>query len=131
MMQHADRWDLPKGHVDPGESLQQTAIRELFEETAIPITSVWTDPQFQFVEFYEIQNRRKATRLKQLVIFLGWLKDNSPISLTEHIGYEWFDWQPPHSIQPKTINPLLQQVSSHLESISNWPYHSCGIALAQ
>ncbi len=28
-------WCLPKGHVEPGEALEQTAIREIFEETGL------------------------------------------------------------------------------------------------
>lgn len=31
--QRYDDWTLPKGHVDPGENLQQTALRETQEET--------------------------------------------------------------------------------------------------
>lgn len=29
------RWTIPKGHVEPGESLEQTAIREVQEETGL------------------------------------------------------------------------------------------------
>lgn len=29
------RWSMPKGHVEPGETLEQTAIREVREETGI------------------------------------------------------------------------------------------------
>lgn len=29
------RWTIPKGHVEPGESLEQTAIREVAEETGM------------------------------------------------------------------------------------------------
>jgi len=36
LMKHPDRWDLPKGHLDPNESIPQAAIRELYEETGIP-----------------------------------------------------------------------------------------------
>lgn len=30
-------WSFPKGKIEPGETLEQTAIREVWEETAIPI----------------------------------------------------------------------------------------------
>jgi len=29
------RWTIPKGHVEPGESIQQTALREVAEETGL------------------------------------------------------------------------------------------------
>ena len=29
------RWSIPKGHVEPGESLEQTAVREVTEETGL------------------------------------------------------------------------------------------------
>ncbi|MFN9976001.1 MAG: NUDIX domain-containing protein, partial [Phycisphaerae bacterium] len=29
LMRHPKRWDLPKGHVDPGETEMECALREL------------------------------------------------------------------------------------------------------
>ncbi len=34
------RWTIPKGHVEPGESLAQTAIREVREETGLQKTKI-------------------------------------------------------------------------------------------
>jgi 8-oxo-dGTP pyrophosphatase MutT (NUDIX family) len=31
--QGRDRWQLPKGHIDPGEKAAETAVREVLEET--------------------------------------------------------------------------------------------------
>ncbi len=33
--QNGDSWSLPKGHVESGEALRETAVREIFEETGI------------------------------------------------------------------------------------------------
>ena len=35
MMERRGRWDLPKGHVEPNESVEQTAVREIEEETGV------------------------------------------------------------------------------------------------
>ena len=35
MINRQDHWDIPKGHIDKGESVEQCAIREVEEETAV------------------------------------------------------------------------------------------------
>ena len=35
LMRHRNRWDLPKGHIEPDESELDCALRELREETGI------------------------------------------------------------------------------------------------
>jgi 8-oxo-dGTP pyrophosphatase MutT (NUDIX family) len=74
LMKHPDRWDLPKGHVDPGESIFDAAKRELWEETAIPFDALWTDPTFAFVNRYWVSKRKtpesRSCRLKdQLSVY--------------------------------------------------------------
>ena len=46
---------------------------------------------------------------KRLVIYMAKLKKGrkAKVKVTEHIGYRWVDWDPPHDLQKKTINPLL------------------------
>ena len=115
LMRHADRWDLPKGHVDPGETEIQCALRELSEETGLAATYVELIDGFRFESRYQVR-AKKSDKLydKTLVIFLGLLVRDMPIVITEHQGFEWFAWSPPHRIQVWTIDPLMAAVESFL-----------------
>jgi 8-oxo-dGTP pyrophosphatase MutT (NUDIX family) len=120
LMKHVNRWDLPKGHVDLGETSEQAALRELREETGIKSGDVWTDPSFVFRHQYMV-SEAKRPRLKELTIYLAWLKKNRSITPTEHPDYSWLDWSPPHRIQSKTIDALLAEVAKYFESVPVWP----------
>ena len=115
LMRHPDRWDLPKGHVDPGESNKQCALRELEEETGIGKRDIEIDPDFKFKQKYLVNNKRtgKVPAKKKLIIYLAQLVRDVDIQLTEHDGYEWVNWAPPHKIQKKTIDPLLAELAEH------------------
>ena len=114
-MKHADRYDLPKGHIEPGESDLECALREMNEETGIPTSSVQIEPDFQYRSIYHPQSVRYENEIieKTLIIFLGWVESPTVITSSEHLGFEWIDWQPPHQIQLQTIDPLLAEVSDY------------------
>jgi len=118
LMRHPKRWDLPKGHVDAGETEMECALREMEEETGFSRDDVTIDDGFRFTTEYEVRYKRfdNEKRLKTLVMYLGELKGNSKLKLTEHEGYQWFRWQPPHQIQKETIDPLLAAVAKFWES---------------
>ncbi len=116
LMKHADRWDLPKGHVDPGESEMECALRELEEETGIQYSDIELDAKFRYWSRYALpmNDHRHPGQPKELIIYLARLVNNVEITVTEHLGYEWFSWQPPHDIQEQTINPVLAAVFEHV-----------------
>lgn len=116
LMRHEQRWDLPKGHVDPGETDLECALRELHEETGIPRDAIELDPFFRFEHRYLVRYARTGgeARLKTLVIFLARLTRDVRIEVTEHPGYQWITWLPPHQIQPQTIDPLLDYLHRFL-----------------
>jgi bis(5'-nucleosidyl)-tetraphosphatase len=108
LMRHADRWDLPKGHIDSGETEMECALRELHEETGIDRKDIEIDDGFRYATQYPVRDQRRDGACdKTLVIFLARLVRDVQIDPTEHGGYQWFPWNPPHAIQEKTIDPLL------------------------
>jgi bis(5'-nucleosidyl)-tetraphosphatase len=118
LMKHADRYDLPKGHIEPGESDIECALREMNEETGISADAVRVEPGFEYRSIYHPQSARYDNQFieKTLIIFLGWVDNPIVTTSTEHLGYEWIDWQPPHQIQTQTIDPLLAEVSAYFSS---------------
>ncbi len=116
LMEHPERLDIPKGHTEEGETELQCALRELVEETGITADDIDLDPAFRFTLQYQVQSKKTGELCdKTLVVFLGRLHRDVKIVPTEHGGFHWLAWNPPHTIQPQTIDPLLAYLEEHLK----------------
>ncbi|MFN7990578.1 MAG: bis(5'-nucleosyl)-tetraphosphatase [Candidatus Micrarchaeia archaeon] len=83
-------WDLPKGHVEAGESEIETAIREAREETGI--TDIRPIPGFR--ERLEYRYLRDGRQMEKEVIFFLGRTGTAEVRLSEeHTGYEWLDYR--------------------------------------
>lgn len=60
-----DRWQLPKGKIDKGEKSEQTAVREVFEETGVRAEIVQKIDAIKY--FYVLKGKRI---FKQVTFFL-------------------------------------------------------------
>jgi 8-oxo-dGTP pyrophosphatase MutT (NUDIX family) len=114
VMKHRHRFDLPKGHLEAGETDRECALREMWEETGIPRDSIDLDPDFEYREvYYPYEARFGPGRVeKTLIVYLGWLLKEHPIQVTEHVGYDWLPWKPPHKVQRFTFDPLLAKLEN-------------------
>jgi bis(5'-nucleosidyl)-tetraphosphatase len=113
LMAHPTRWDLPKGHREPGEALLACALRELYEETGIAPDQMRLDQTFRFQLTYPVTYDGQRYQ-KVLTIYLGWVQGPVTITPTEHQGYRWVRWGPPHRFDNPTLDPLLAQVAAYL-----------------
>lgn len=79
-------WDLPKGHVEAGETEEETARREILEETGI--TQLEFMPGFREEIRYRVRTEGKEAG-KTVVFFLA-RTDEWKIRLSsEHLSFDW------------------------------------------
>jgi 8-oxo-dGTP pyrophosphatase MutT (NUDIX family) len=117
LLRSKKRWDVPKGHVEKGESETEAALRELREETGIAPERVTLDPEFRFHTNLKFKAAYMGGQFidKDYLVFLGFVSGDMEVRLEEHDAFEWFAWNPPHRIQKWLIDPLLESVTQHFE----------------
>lgn len=106
-------WDFPKGKLEPGESHQQAANRELQEETGLHAQII---PGFQESLSYTFKERGKL--IKKTVTFFVGITDEQPIRLSrEHTGYLWLPYEKAHEkLTYSNAKDLLQNAHEFLKN---------------
>ncbi len=66
--EHGGFWVFPKGHIEDGEVEQETALREVKEETGLDITFV---DGFRVVDEHNLAREGRPNTIKQTVYFLA------------------------------------------------------------
>lgn len=83
----SSNWSFPKGHVEIGETLEETAKREVLEETGLRIKII---PGFKCKSEYSIQNKIQKT----VQIFVGTTNDTvTKIQPEEIEDYVWLTYE--------------------------------------
>jgi len=86
----AGHWDFPKGMVEKSEKSEQTALRELKEETGI--LKVKLVPNFkETIKFMYVWEGKKI--LKFVVFYLGSSRQKKVKISWEHKGFVWLPYE--------------------------------------
>lgn len=89
LLDYGSHWDFPKGHMEPGETAEVTARRELHEETGIADARFVPGYREQIRYWY----RRAGTRMQKDVIFFLAEANSDAVTLSrEHCGYLWLPY---------------------------------------
>jgi 8-oxo-dGTP pyrophosphatase MutT (NUDIX family) len=83
------RWQLPKGHIEPGESAEQAAVREIREETGVDGSVLARLPH---VEYWFVERGVRIHKRVEyfLLAYVG--GDASNYDRREVSGAAWFPW---------------------------------------
>jgi bis(5'-nucleosidyl)-tetraphosphatase len=82
-------WDFPKGNIEKGEEPEETAVREIKEETGITDLRFLPDFRETITYFYK---REGQTVFKQVIFFLAETTEKEVKISWEHQGFEWLDY---------------------------------------
>lgn len=86
----AGHWDFPKGNQEKNEKEEQTASREIKEETGIEDIEYADDFKETINYFYK---KGEETVYKEVVFFLAQSATEDVKLSKEHIGYAWLSYE--------------------------------------
>jgi len=88
--QRGRRWQLPKGHIETGETAEQTAVREVREETGVTGRVVAPLPE---VEYWYLEKGKLRVHKRVDYFLLEYLSgDVADFDAGEVSGAGWFGW---------------------------------------
>ncbi len=108
----AGHWDFPKGHQEQNENEEQTAHREIKEETGIEDVEFLDGFKETIKYFYK---KGDETVYKEVFYFLGQSSTEHVELSSEHIGYAWLSYD--HAFKKLTFNTskeLLRKANQFL-----------------
>ena len=105
-------WGFPKGHVEPGETDEETAIREVAEETGLSIRIL---PGFVKKSDYTIQGKIE----KSVSIFLAETEETDYTLQVEEIEEcGWFEYEKAMStLNYENDKTILIDAKKHLDNV--------------
>ncbi|MEM2138059.1 MAG: bis(5'-nucleosyl)-tetraphosphatase [Candidatus Anstonellaceae archaeon] len=110
-------WDFPKGHVEEGEDEEQTARREIAEETGISELDFISG--FREAISYSFKRDGKSVP-KEVVFFIAQAKQKQVKLSHEHIGFVWLPYESAKKkLTYKSAKEILQKAEEKLAALSN------------
>lgn len=82
-------WDLPKGHIEAGETRKNAALRELKEETGLHALLL---PDFEHSFSYFFRSKTGELISKTVYFYIGQALDHAITLSAEHVDFAWLTY---------------------------------------
>ena len=112
---NATHWGLVKGHIEKGESEEETLLRETKEETGI--INLQIIPKFRKEYSYSFKRKNEVIN-KQVIIYLAKTQTKEIKLSEEHIGYCWLNYE--EAIKKVTFNQPKELIKKANEKIQGF-----------
>jgi 8-oxo-dGTP pyrophosphatase MutT (NUDIX family) len=84
--------DIPKGHLDNGESFLDAALRECYEEAGI-VVDVNSDMPWDAISYVSERPHKDVTVFIAVTDQEPQIRENPETKQFEHDGYHWLTWE--------------------------------------
>lgn len=110
----AGHWDFVKGHVEKGESEEETVKREILEETGLSSITFLSDFRERIDYFYRRRGRMVS---KEVIFYLVRNTGEEQVKISgEHVGYEWLPFREAlDRLTYKNAKETLRKAEEHLQ----------------
>ncbi len=114
------RWSIPKGHVESGETLEQTAIREVGEETGLKSLKILSKlDKIHF--FYRMNN--KLIFMTNFVYLIESTNYNEQLETEDSEGIvdvQWFEAEQAYDIvEYKATKVIIREAINRIKKLNN------------
>ncbi|OFI46962.1 NUDIX hydrolase [Floricoccus penangensis] len=111
-----DSWGLPGGLMEIGESLEETAIREVYEETGLEVTDLklvntFSGPQYQFT----LENKDQIYVVTSLYKVISY-KGSMNLESDETLDLKYFPYNPlPENMEDEYIDYIKYYLANFVQ----------------
>ena len=112
LLDYGKHWEFSKGMVEQGETEEQTAIREIREETGLDVELV--EGFRNSINYFYFWEGKKIS--KTVVFFLAEAKSKDVVISHEHKGFQWFEYKEAmEKITFKNSKDILEKAKKFLQ----------------